>query len=183
MRSGLPVIIRVFAPIVAACRTTLVLEPSINTTSVARRSGMPASRMLVASEIVATAVARCPACSSNRTSCWRCSQPGRRQLEDKPYHTDSRSSGRRPRALSERLSEALTPLAELVEEPPRFILGKTPFLSQKCRYPLRSYRYAITLAWRRRINLVVPSFDHGISRGSVDQEKGAMLLDDFERFR
>jgi len=66
--SGLPVIMRVFAPALAACLTRLVLEPSVSTTSVASKSGTSTARVLMASAMVATAVALWPACSSRRTS-------------------------------------------------------------------------------------------------------------------
>ena len=58
--SGLPVIIRTLAPAASACLARLVLEPSVNTTLVANRSGTCSARRVVASEIVATgcAVAR-----------------------------------------------------------------------------------------------------------------------------
>src|SRR5215471_15606102 len=67
IRSGFPVIIRVFVPAVSACCTRLVLEPSISTI-ITNKSGTSPSRRLVASETVATAVAREPACSNNLTS-------------------------------------------------------------------------------------------------------------------
>src|SRR5690242_7889800 len=84
-------------------------------------------------------------------------------------------------ALTKYPRQSIASSAELVEEPPRFMLGERSLLGHYGRDTLDGRRLAFPFARQHRINPPGPPFDDGKTGAGADQQKGAVRLDHIDR--